>query len=153
MDRNRVPMKSTPPPKPGTDESFGAAVASAQAAVAGLADQYVGWVNDDLKRLDAAVTALGPAADAAALKALHGVAHDIKGQGSTFGYDLVTEIGQLLCRYAEQAVRRGKVDRGVIDAHVAALRTVVDNRIQGRAGDLGQEILAALKAAADRSFA
>lgn len=140
----------------GEDEaerhSFDAAVANAQAAVAGLADKYIGWVNDDLKRLDAAIAAVSGAQDEAGLRTVYDVAHDIKGQGSTFGYGLVTEIAHLLCRYVDEAAQREQLDRTVIDAHVTALRTVVDNRIRGSAGDLGREILDALKAAAMKSF-
>ncbi|MCW0232359.1 MAG: hypothetical protein OJJ21_02045 [Ferrovibrio sp.] len=135
------------------DQEFGAAVASAQAAVAGLSDKYIGWVNDDLKRLDAAIAGVTDGSNGAALREVYGVAHDIKGQGSTFGYHLITDIGLLLCRYTERAIERQKVDRAVIDAHVEALRTVVDNRIQGPAGELGREILDALKAVAEKSFA
>lgn len=140
------------PPGTTSDKEFGVAVASAQAAVAGLSDKYIGWVNDDLKRLDAAIADVTDGNNADALRGVYGVAHDIKGQGSTFGYHLITDIGQLLCRYAERAIERKKVDRAVIDAHVEAMRTVVDNRIQGPAGELGREILDALKGAAERSF-
>lgn len=136
-----------------SDKEFGVAVASAQAALAGLADKYVGWVNDDLKRLDVAIAGVTDGNNAEALREVYGVAHDIKGQGSTFGYHLITDIGLLLCRYTERAIERKKVDRAVIDAHVEALRTVVDNRIQGPAGELGREILDALKGVAERSFA
>jgi hypothetical protein len=136
-----------------SDQAFGAAVANAQAAVAGLSEQYIGWVNDDLKRLDAAIATVTDGKNAQALRDVYGVAHDIKGQGSTFGYHLVTDIGQLLCRYADEAIQHGKVDRDVIDAHVIALRTVVNNRIQGPAGELGAEIIEALKGAAQKSFA
>ncbi len=132
--------------------TFDAAVADAQAAVAGLSDKYIGWVNDDLKRLDAAIARLGDGSDPAALQAVYDVSHDIKGQGSTFGYALVTEIAHRLCRYADDASRRQHVDRAVIDAHVSALRTVVDNRIQGNAGELGAEILRALEEAARKSL-
>ncbi|MFN4309378.1 MAG: Hpt domain-containing protein [Ferrovibrio sp.] len=133
--------------------AFGTAVANAQAAVAGLSDQYIGWVNADLKRLDAAISAAQGGTDADKLRAVYDVAHDIKGQGSTFGYLLVTDIGQLLCRYVDEAIRRKKVDVDIIAAHVAALRTVVDNRIQGQAGELGAEILDTLRSAAAKSFA
>src|SRR3546814_12423342 len=61
--------------------TFDAAVADAQAAVAGLSDKYIGWVNDDLKRLDAAIARLGSGSDPAALQAVYDVSHDIKGQG------------------------------------------------------------------------
>lgn len=146
-------MTTSDSEKNKSDQAFDAAVASAEAAVAGLSDQYIGWVNDDLKRLDAAVSKVTDGDNAEALRDVYNVAHDIKGQGSTFGYPLVTAISQLLCRYAEDAIKQHKVDVAVIEAHVTALRTVVDNRIQGPAGELGDEIVAALKGAAEKSFA
>lgn len=134
------------------NRAFDAAVASAQAAVAGLADKYIGWVNEDMRRLDAAIAAVPDGGDAAALRHVYDVAHDIKGQGSTFGYRLVTDIAHLLCRYVDEASKRGQFDRTVVDAHITALRTVIDNRIRGDAGDLGREILDALKSAAAKSL-
>lgn len=133
--------------------AFGTAVANAEAAVAGLSEQYIGWVNDDLKRLDAAIAAAADGKDAGQWRAVYDVAHDIKGQGSTFGYQLVTDIGQLLCRYVDGASKRGTIEQEIIAAHVAALRTVVDNRIQGQAGEIGAEILDALRSAAAKSLA
>lgn len=131
-------------------DDFAAALAQAQAAVAGMADQYIGWVTADLERLDQAISRIDSASPALGLKGVYEVAHDIKGQGATFGYRLVTDIGALLCRYLHQAQDRNAYDPAVIDAHVQALRTVIDNRVQGDAGDLGKEILASLAAAAER---
>lgn len=132
------------------EDDFAAALAQAQAAVAGMAEQYIGWVTADLERLDQAITRLDAANPAASLKGVYEVAHDIKGQGATFGYRLVTDIGALLCRYLHKSQERNAYDPAVIDAHVQALRTVIDNRVQGDAGELGKEILASLAAAAAR---
>lgn len=135
---------------------LGAILANAQAAVAELADQYIGWVKEDMVRLEAAIAPItdsAGSADAVRLRAVYDVAHDIKGQGSTFGYPLVTEIANLLCRYTEAATKKAKTDRSVIDAHVTALHTVINNRVQGDAGELGREILEALRAAAAKSLA
>ncbi len=125
--------------------NFAAALAQAQAAVAAMADVYIGWVTADLVRLDEAVAGIDPAAPVAGLKAAHGVAHDIKGQGSTFGYKLVTDIAAMLCRYLQRTAAEGRFDPEVIEAHVQALKTVVENRVQGDAGELGQEILTTLR--------
>ncbi|MBX3453199.1 Hpt domain-containing protein [Ferrovibrio sp.] len=131
----------------GADDpaNFAAALAQAQAAVAAMADEYIGWVTADLVRLDEAVAAIDPANPPAGLKAAHGVAHDIKGQGATFGYKLVTDIAAMLCRYLQHHAETGSYDPEVIEAHVQALKTVVENRVKGDAGALGQEILATLQ--------
>ena len=133
--------------------ALAATLANAQAAVADLADQYIGWVNEDLVRLESAVGAADGSAAPDKLIAIYDVAHDIKGQGSTFGYQLVTEIGALLCAYIKDCIKKARCDAGVIAAHIEALHTVVDNRVQGDAGELGQEILDALRGAAQKSLA
>lgn len=129
-------------------DDFAAALAQAQAAVASMADQYIGWVTADLQRLDKAVAGIDAANPAPGLKAAYEVAHDIKGQGATFGYRLVTDIGALLCRYLQEASAANTCDLAVIEAFQQALTTVVENRVQGDAGELGQEILSSLQAAA-----
>ncbi len=134
-------------------DDFSAALAQAQAAVAAMADQYIGWVTADLERLDQAIARIDAANPAHGLKLTHDVAHDIKGQGATFGYRLVTDIGALLCRYLQRAEARNAYDPAVIDAHVQALKTVIDNRVQGDAGELGKEILASLEVAATKGAA
>ncbi|MFC3676437.1 Hpt domain-containing protein [Ferrovibrio xuzhouensis] len=133
--------------------AIAATLANAQAAVADLADQYIGWVNEDLVRLETVATAATGSTDPDKLTAVYDVAHDIKGQGSTFGYQLVTEIGALLCRYIQDCIKKARCDDGVIAAHIEALHTVVDNRVQGDAGEIGREILAALRGAAQKSLA
>lgn len=135
---------------------FARALEQAQAAIADLADQYIGWVTDDLARLRQAVAPLatGAFSDPAIgeqIKAAFDVAHDIKGQGGTFGYPLVTDVANLLCRYLEQARKSGHVDREVVDSHVEALETLIENRIAGNAGELGAEILESLKEAAAKA--
>jgi chemotaxis protein histidine kinase CheA len=133
--------------------TMAATIANAQAAVADLADQYIGWVKDDLTRLEKAAAALAGTADPERLTAIYDVAHDIKGQGSTFGYQLVTEIGALLCSYLKDCIKKGRCDGEVIAAHLQALHTVIDNRVRGDAGALGKEILEALRGAARKSLA
>lgn len=135
------------------NEAIAATLANAQAAVADLADQYIGWVNDDLVRLETAAAAAAGGSDPEKLGAVYDVAHDIKGQGSTFGYQLVTEIGALLCRYLQDCIKKARYDAEVTAAHIQALHTVVDNRVQGDAGELGSEILEALRGAARKSLA
>lgn len=60
------------------------------------------------------------------------VVHDIKGQGSTFGYPSVTEIAAILCDF----MREGKVSMTpkqaqVIKLHLGALRLVLDQKLKG----------------------
>lgn len=69
-------------------------LARAEAALAALADHYRSWAAADLVRLRAALTPFRP-------DTLFAIAHDIKGQAGTFGFPLVTERANALCRILE----------------------------------------------------
>lgn len=66
--------------------------------------------------------------------------HDIRGMGSTFGYDLVTEIGASLCNFVEGLEQHDDDAMEVVGAHVDALRAVIANGVKGDGGAIGREI-------------
>ncbi len=66
--------------------------------------------------------------------------HDIRGMGSTFEYDLVTETGTSLCNFVEDIVQYDDDAMEVVGAHVAALRAVIANGVKGDGGKIGREI-------------
>jgi hypothetical protein len=118
-------------------------IARAEAALASLQDGFADWVQADVDRLHAGLEALrGDAADVAARRVLFSTAHDIKGQGATFGYPLLSEIGQRLCRLLEEA---GPLDVERVAAHVTALAGVLAGRLTGDGGGAGREWLASLE--------
>jgi chemotaxis protein histidine kinase CheA len=122
------------------------AMARAEAALAKLSNQYLDWVQHDLASLQAAYReAAAAAADGRPerLKALFKVAHDMKGQGATFGYPLVTRIGYSLCRYLERDGDSPSMT--VVGAHVDALRAVIVSRAAGEDAT-GTQLAAGLEA-------
>ena len=73
------------------------------------------------------------------------IAHNLKGQGESFGYPLITAIGQSLLGFLSDL---GEADaRGVkiALAHVTALRTVLDKDIRGAGGAAGAALVARLE--------
>lgn len=73
---------------------------------------------------------------------IYRLAHDLKGQGSTFGHELVTRIAQGLCIL----IREGGSCNGPsfakhATAHCEALRAVLDKDIRGDGGEHGQALL------------
>ena len=71
------------------------AVRDAEAAVAALADSFLEWITEDI---DNAKKALADAQDKPGdnqplIRAIFEVVHNVKGQGGSFGYDLLTKIG------------------------------------------------------------
>lgn len=68
------------------------------------------------------------------------VSHNVKGQGTNFGYPLMTSIGASLNRFlgASEALDDGV--EALLKAHVVALGTVLRNEIHGDGGDSGRSL-------------
>lgn len=83
-----------------TNQSVAARIRKAEAAIAGLRANFAVWVKADLDsigvHLAAALDAQEPAIRAEQLEALRRIAHNIKGQGGTFGcFGLSAAAGEL----------------------------------------------------------
>ena len=75
------------------------------------------------------------------------LALELRGQGGTFGYPLISTFGKMLydstlegCREDDNAVK-------IVQAHVDSMRAVIREKISGDGGEIGRELLASLKKA------
>ena len=129
------------------DRKLEAVLARAQAAVADLAKTYSPSTLADLDRCAAFLkTAREDAASrATAVRDLHGIAHNIKGQGSSFGYPLVTRIAHSLCNLVRQERDFADADLGIVQAHLDALRLILTKDIKGDGGEIGAKLAARLE--------
>lgn len=123
------------------------AVANAEAAVAALADSFLEWIVQDIAAAHDALerAKASPRDNSDDLKKIFGVMHDLKGQGGSFGYDLLTSIAGSLCEYVRDV--SGSLDEPylkVISAHFAAIDFVIDKNIRGDGDDVGKQLLAKL---------
>jgi len=163
-ERNPLdPISESQPVDRGQASSGGiaATVKRAQDAVAELSADYQNWALADLAKAEQALAeARGdPATAQPALQRLYGVAHDMKGQGGSFGFPLVTHVAQSLCRLL---VSPGGSSRhvelpaeeatfGLIEVHLKALRLILEKSVRGEGGDVGQKLVAKLQSMAGRS--
>lgn len=128
------------------------ALERAEQVIAGMTDSYLEWVVEDLKKIDAAYTALA-SAEGDRKKEMEGVfqvSHDIKGQGGSFGYDLMTAIAKELCRLIEKA---GKIGPGEVEAvklHIDAMKLVIGEDLKGSGGKEGEKMLSGLQQICDK---
>ncbi len=111
----------------------------AEEAIAGMADQYLDWVQEDIKRIDEAFAVLAAASGdrKAELDDVFQVAHDMKGQGGSFGYDLITAIGNQLCRLIEKLENIGDSEVNAIRVHIDAMKLVIAQKMKGNGGKAG----------------
>ena len=106
-------------------------LARAEAAVAELAAGYPDWASQDLEQMRAAVAALRAAPTPEQARAFYLLAHDVKGQGGSFGYPLISTIAGSLCRLLHQRTLFGPRHFAAIDAHLDAIGTVLAQRMAG----------------------
>ena len=128
------------------------ALERAEEVIVGMTDSYLEWVAEDLKKIDEAFAKL-QAATGDRKKELEGVfhvSHDIKGQGGSFGYDLMTAIGNELCRFIEKVDKIGPEEVIAVKLHIDSMKLVIGEDMKGQGGEAGEKMLAGLQQVCDK---
>lgn len=122
-----------------------AAIERAERAIANMKGSYIEWVANDFKRVEAAYADLvaGEGERKDNLDRIFSVAHDMKGQGGSFGYELVTKIGNHLCRAIEKFGDHNStsLENEAIRIHIEAMKLVIANDMSGDGGEAGIAVL------------
>ncbi len=123
-------------------------IAQAEAAVAALADQFLPSVRDEVETLKGhlATARQAPGANAEAMRAAYEIVHVVKGQGGSFGYPLITDVGDLLCRLMHEGRDQDRRTLDLIDEHVRVLSYIIDRKLSGDGGDQGKALMDELNA-------
>ena len=113
-------------------------------AISGLTDQYIAQVNQDLIALKQALETARQGSPDAYFQATHDVfsfkMHDMKGQGTTFGYPLLTEIGTYACNYLRYKSDMTLADLDKLTLLVNDIECVLTQNLTGDGGDMGAQI-------------
>lgn len=78
------------------------------------------------------------------------LAHELRGQGGTFGYPLISIFGKMLYDATGASCREDNNMVEIVKAHIDAMRAVLRDKVSGDGGMVGRELLASLKAAIRR---
>lgn len=139
------------------DNDMARRLARAEAAVADLAKSYVGWAMADVDKCTeylatARAAELHTTLPAGAVdnrmiatQALYAVAHNIKGQGSSFGFPLMTRLGESLCQLTRGKRPFPETDLNLVGSHLDAMRLVLTQEIRGDGGALGDKLVQRLE--------
>jgi chemotaxis protein histidine kinase CheA len=148
---NANPARKTNPPNPLADKVVKGGPNAVNADVLDRAERiivdassdFLGWVKDDLSKLRTALSELTAGGDSArALEQLFDVAHDMKGQGGSFGYDLVTVIADHMCRLLEKLdVQPDDIQIEILQLYVDALHIVIAKGLTADGGPEGRRLL------------
>ena len=113
------------------EEQIKAAIAKAEAALKSLASNFSQWLSDEITKLEAAsqqVRAQGITTET--MENLYLRAHDLKGLGTTYGYQLITRIAGSLCRMIDDKDKRAATPMELVDAHIDAIKAAVRDDIK-----------------------
>ena len=116
-------------------------LAKANATIDKMTQDFPNWASKDVDKLDALLAQVASGdADPAMIKDVYKLAHDMRGQGGSFGYPVVTGVAGSFCKFVNSL---DEIDQGAIEilqAHVKALRAVLQNKIAGDGGPVGAKI-------------
>jgi chemotaxis protein histidine kinase CheA len=98
-----------------------------------LARDYLVWAKADLDASHRHLAAAhqDPTQRPQHIAALFSVAHNIKGQGSSFGYPLMTRVGQSLCRLTRLPRSFDQSDLALIEAHLQLMTEIIGQEATG----------------------
>ena len=119
-----------------------------------LLDLYLTGVKQDLVNLENLVAELESDGRPwrQSLSDMRLIVHNVKGQGTSFGYPMMTGIGDSLYRLVLAVQEKPTADTiRVMAAHIDALRTIIGHGIRSEGGSLGQQVLARLKSLAGKA--
>ena len=120
----------------------------AERAIASLKDQYVQWVRRDLAHLEElAGQAIEPSDKGnwqRCLKEMQRLVHDMRGQGGTFGYPLVSSVASSLLDLLKQTDITPQNAARLVRLHTDLIERIVESRIEGDGGSTGQQIVTRL---------
>lgn len=115
-----------------------AAIAKAEAALKSLSGNFSQWLQDEINKLDASrheVKVQGLTHET--MENLYLRAHDLKGLGTTYGYQLITRIAASLCRLIDEKDKRLGAPMPLVDAHIDAIKASVREDMKSDAHPVG----------------
>lgn len=125
----------------------------AEEVVRKLAVTYAGKLAEDIEQLGVLCEKYRKRRDPDSLGELFSLIHNMRGQGRTFGYPLITEIGSSYCRYVTELPRDRMPSPAIVIHHLEALKAVYREGLTGTGNETALEVMKSLRAAVDRDIA
>ena len=145
----QVPNKILDKVGPGVGANA-AALERAEGVVQSMKEAYEQRVEQEIQNLVTVYENM-QAVGTYDLDLLHDRAHEIRGEAGTFGYNLVSDIGKLLCQLLSPLEEVDADDEQAIRAHLNAMQTVVSQKIKGSGPEVAQQVVEGLNAIVEKS--
>ena len=124
----------------------------AASVIDGMGDEFAESVELEVNRVLKLAIDLetDPAKAPKILKKVRRVAHDLRGQGATYGFDLISGVAECLYRYTDCLASSADLNPDVLRAHADAMRAVVKNDVKGDGGTVRIDLVKSLEALVSR---
>ena len=112
-------------------------------ALAELTEIYLEAARKDVADLESLIDRAfrDPASWSETSVEIRRITHNVKGQGTSFGYPLMTKIGESLSRLMKAIESPEEPLLKLVEAHISALRLVLEHNIRDEAGERGAALL------------
>ena len=84
------------------------------------------------------------------LTEIYTVAHDLKGQGNSFGYPLITRIGASLCRLLKGRQSASEGEMALVEILLATMESIFEIGLTGSSAAIANALIARLEALVER---
>lgn len=132
-----------------TDVSLSELEQKALDVIADMSRKYIEWAGNDvakLKKIFEQIQQLtGSEQDTLIRGDFYRTVHDIKGQGATFDYPLMSDLGAHLCTLIKTTDTFDETHLTVMIQDIEDMSLVLEKGLQGEGGQIGADILKRLK--------
>lgn len=110
---------------------------------------FLDWAKSYLDTISTEVEAAkgGAGGQDAAFVKVNFIAHELRGQGGTFGFPLITAFAKSLYQATTPPCRTDDAGAEIVNAHVDTLRAVIREKIGGDGGEIGKQLYMGLRQA------
>jgi chemotaxis protein histidine kinase CheA len=118
------------------------ALEAAEKALTKMAEDYPDWVSGLIVKLQEQHGRCvdTPEKRRECFEEIHHIAHDMKGQGGTFGYPLITVFADSLYGFTYQRDEITDSQVELVKSHLDAMRAVIRGRVSGNGGEIGEKL-------------
>ena len=105
------------------------------------------WALDYLGKLSSLCTEalMEPGSRSRHFGDIHDLALELRGQGGTFGYPLISTFGKMLYDITGEGCGEDDTSVEIVKSHIDSMRAVIREKIAGDGGEIGRELLKSLK--------
>jgi hypothetical protein len=100
--------------------------------------------RDVVKLVEAAKVLVASPNDLKKRQEVYMIAHELRGQGGSYGYPLVTRFGDQLCRYLDATDMLDAKSLIIVKAAADAISVVINAKVSGDGGETGRQLVGML---------